>query len=315
MSVPLQIVSFPDKTQFTSNNINISENIYDPNDSKKTYNHIGTYKVSASSYFDNTKMAYNAFNGNKESYWKSNSSGNDYQFSNSTIPYTQTPYYSTNQINSLSKYQGGGNMAFNYYTTSVVNPSGPPTLLQGEWLQIELPGPMKLLKYSILTPPAQSSLHFFPLEFSIIGSQDGKLWYFIDQQVLSSPPDVSSRVPINFNLYNSNKYTYFRLVVTVLPHGCDNLRINQWNLYGIPPEKEGFIGLFNDQFSYYDISQPTLNNYSNFAISKPNYYQGSYNNTFNNGHHIKTNNIDEIIMSGILVFLLLGAIGYVSNRR
>ena len=314
MSFPLQIVAFPDKTQFTSNNINITQNIYDPNDSSKTYNHIGTFKASASSYYDNSKMAYNAFNGNKDSYWKCNTSGNDFMFSNSSIPYTQTPYYSTNQLNSVSKYQGGGNLAFNYYTTSVINPTGPPTLLHGEWLQIQLPSPMIILKYSILTPPAQSSLHFFPLEFAVIGSQDGKDWYFVDQQALSSPPDVTARVPIHFNLFNTNKYTYLRLVVTVLPHGCDNLRINQWNIYGVPPSKEGFTGLLNEQFSYYDFSKPTLNNFSNFAISKPNYYEG-FNSSLDNTDLIKKHNINEIVISGILVFLLLGAIGYVSNRR
>ena len=219
------------------------------------------------------------------------------------------------QMNSLSVYQGGGNSAFNYYTTTVTNADGPPTLINGEWLQIQLPEPMNILKYTILTPPAQNTLHFFPAEFFIIGSNDGNKWYFIDEQIISSPPNVANRVPVNFNLYNSNAYTYLRLIVTKLPHGCDNLRINQWNLYGLPRNKEGFTGLLDDKISYYDVLQPSLNNYSNFAISKPNYYYEGFNNKDNNNKIIINQDINEIILCGILTFLLLGAISFVSNKR
>ena len=40
--------------KFTSEEITINDSIYDQNDSGKIYNHIGTYKVSASSYYNNT---------------------------------------------------------------------------------------------------------------------------------------------------------------------------------------------------------------------------------------------------------------------
>lgn len=312
MSVPLQIVAFPDNTQFEKNEIIIDSDIFDPNDKGKSYNHRGKYIVSSSSYHGNGTMPYNAFNGSKEAYWKSNSSGNDFKFSTEIKPYTQTPYYSSNKDNSLAVYQGGGNIAFNFFSTTVVNPTGSPFKVNGEWLQIQLPKAMTLLKYNILTPPAQSSLHFFPLEFSVVGSQNGKEWYFIDQQILTSPPDVSKRAPINYNLQNPVAYSYYRLIVTKLPHGCDNLRINQWNLYGVP-RKEGFIGFSNEQYSYYNIANPSLNNFSTFSISKPSYYEEFRGQKYITDEY-EYGNVD-LIVSGILFFLLLGVTGYIFNKK
>jgi len=54
-----------------------------------------------------------------------------------------------------------------------------------------------------------------------------------------------------------------------MPPGSSVVRISKWNLLGVPEqaEKEGFVGL-NNRLNYFNFS-PSLNAYSNFAISRP----------------------------------------------
>jgi len=268
-------VSFPDGTLFASNTITIDTPIYDISDNQQSYDHLGTYIVSSSSYFDDTTDAYHAFNNTAATYWKTNTTENSYIFPDNTKPYVQTPYLvSDNGINA-STYQGGGSLNDNYFTTNIQTPHNTPKHVSGEWLQIQLPVPFKLIQYNLLTPPAPNSKSYLPMDFTVAGSDDGITWRFVHQttnndanKLPKDPVDGSTIFYINSSS-NRTAYTYYRLIVTKMPPGSSVVRISKWNLLGVPepPEKEGFTGL-NNRLNYFNFS-PGLNAYSNFAISRP----------------------------------------------
>jgi hypothetical protein len=52
-----------------------------------------------------------------------------------------------------------------------------------------------------------------------------------------------------------------------MPYGSDMVRINQFNLFGLPVKSEGFVGEINRQYSYYDL-YPSINLFTPFRISE-----------------------------------------------
>ena len=356
MSVPLQIVPFPDGTQFIKNDINISYDLWDPNDTKKVYDHRGTYNISASSYYDNTTMPFAAFNGSKDSFWKSNTTANTFVFSPSIPPYTTTPYLAASDNKTMSLYQGGGTLGSNFYTTSVTGGTGTGAAKQinGEWLQIQLPKPMKLHMYSILTPESQGPVDYFPTEFSLVGSHDGIQWYYVDYQEYKSSLKIGDHKPISFKLTNPVLYSYFRIIVMKMPVGNSMVRINQFNLFGLPPhDKESFVGEMNRQYSSYNL-YPSLNMFTPFSISEPmssghghghgghghgghghgghghgrasSYYGGSggywplpfyYYLLPASGYYVEESNDHDhdMLFVGLLAAVLVGTVGYILGKK
>jgi len=269
-SVPLQALPLPDNIQFNDVSLNIKTAIYDKNDTQKIYDHKGIYYISSSSYYDNNTLPYNAFNGSSKTYWKSNTIQNDFQFSPTVTPYTQTPYLISSSLTTPSVYQGGGSKSASYFSTTVSSSTGAMQQIDGEWLQIQLPIQFTLSQYSLLTPPPQGSINYFPLGWTVAGSQDGNKWYFIDQKDLKRSPNVSDGKPIPYDLNANVSYSYFRLIITKMPPRTDIVRISQWNLFGIPATtKETFVGMLNPQFSPTNSLFSSLNTFSSFSISEP----------------------------------------------
>jgi len=280
--IPLPALYLPKDISLNTNLFSIPFDTFSPIDINKIYDIGGNYKISASSYFDKNTQPYNAFTKETNSYWKCNNIENDYAFNPVIKPYTQTPYLASTVQNTPSIYQGGGILSANYYKTEVYSINSGidrPQQIYGEWLQIQFPKKFNLTQYSLLSPPSQGPLNYFPIEFTVAGSEDGIKWYFIDQQNLSSSPDVSKQEPIPFNVNTKNSYSYFRLIITLMPPKTDIVRLSQWNILGLPDNKkidgDTFIGnrtdnygTLNKQFSYFDF-YPSLNNFSNFSISEP----------------------------------------------
>lgn len=285
-----QAVSFPDGTLFASNTITIDTPIFDISDAQQSYDHLGTYVVSSSSYFDDTTDAYHAFNNDNSTYWKTNTIENSYIFPDKIKPYLQTPYLISENGISSSIYQGGGSLNDNYFKTVVQTTHNSTNHISGEWLQIQLPVPLKLIQYKLLTPPAQNHKSYLPLDFTIVGSQDGITWHYVHQTMnndvgkLPQDPVDGSTIFYISNSSNRTAYTYYRLIVTKMPPASSVVRICKWNLFGVPeqPEKEGFVGL-NNQLSYFNLS-PHLNFYSNFSISRPTIIEGHSSHTGHMGH-------------------------------
>jgi hypothetical protein len=288
-SVPLQAVPFPDNTQFNDISLNIKTAIYDKNDVNKIYDHKGTYNITCSSYYDNKCLPYNAFNNTNKAYWKSNTIQNDYIFSPAVKPYTQSPYVISSTLVSPSVYQGGGSQSNNYFSTPIItsdesNSSDKIQTINGEWLQIQLPVQFTLSKYTLLTPPPQGSINYFPMEWTVAGSQDGTKWYFIQQQSLKKSIDVTKQTPVSFSLESNSSYSYYRLIITTMPPRTDIVRISQFGLFGLPTsKKESFVGMLNPQFTPANILLPSLNTFSNFSISEPMVSRGYVSINHNEG--------------------------------
>ena len=181
----------------------------------------GKYKVTASSYASATTSPYMAFNGSDSNYWQCDYNGSSSDINKKYPKYTTDPFNGKNP----STYQGGGAQT-NTWTTQV----GTVSLL-GEWLQVQLPYSIFLYSYSIKTPNYTVN-STFPKRFTILGSNDGSVWEYVDQQnvktaVLNSKP---SRV---YNINSTKSYSYFRLVISEMPGESKNIMIKQWNMNGV----------------------------------------------------------------------------------
>lgn len=314
-----KFVPFSNNTVFTDNSINIVSPI------NNVQNSIGSYIITSSSYFDNTTQAFNAFN-NDNTFWKSNTSENYFNYPNvndrdqSKYKYTTTPYSVSNNSDtskkSISIYQGGSfpSQSSQYYFQTLINSKTTQIKpIDGEWLQIQLPNPIILASYTISTP-LDDNLHYFPAKFTVVASNDGSNWTIVDSSDNStvSISDVPRITPtdssITFTIKNNtNKYSYYRLILEAMQSNVSCVRITQWNLIGTIP-LETFVGSINNQYSYHNI-YPSLNTFSNFAISE------SMISLENSKDSINNDSYDDKdynkIYTGILFSILGGALVYI----
>ena len=165
----------------------------------------GTYESNSSSLIPSYN-AFNAFNGSNgnSNYWQSQP---NYSLGNYIGPY-YTDYYLSN---------------------------GDTRTIPGEWLQISLPYPMILTKYSFLCNiPSQG-----PKTYVILGSSGGNIWTLITSNIVQPINELggspyNTNIPTTFNINNSQPLSYYRLVIFTIWPGSNSTSIQQWNLYGNP---------------------------------------------------------------------------------
>ena len=121
----------------------------------------------------------------------------------------------------------------------------------GEWLQVQLPYPLQLTEYSLLTPvlyPFDTTPYREPTIWGVMGSNDGQTWYLVDGQTQSP---TAGGVVRAFLSSDSSSYTYFRLVINKLYANALSTTANlcQWNLNGV--------------YTYTDSNVPIASNYGN----------------------------------------------------
>lgn len=321
---PIQLVPFTDKDiLFTSSKLSITKPIVD---NSFSYTHMGDYVVSASSFKNDSCAPYHAFNSLGSSYWETDSSGNA-DFSSQTTEkrtysaaYIQDPYSNSTLAN--SSYQGGGLKSNTWSTMVGQNP------IPGEWLQIQLPNtmPIFLYKYSILTPKPVGGIMTFPSKFMVVGSSDGQIWDYVDQQNLSSPRDTTDEVPVVFNLNVTKNYNYYRLIVSEMFKQNSVLRINEWALYGTTEHvvnKETFVGMSQFIPVTYEISLGKIKyvDYKNsVSLEEQNKRAESYvlENGLENNHQITLDypniNNENILLPSILIGILAFSFLFYSRR-
>jgi hypothetical protein len=225
----------------------------------------GTYEATSSSYsngqknISNNTKAFNAFNANPL-LWQCDYFNNS-NYDKNTFPnskYTQNPYTGA----SPSSYQGGGQIN-NTYSTTITN-NDTQTNIKGEWLQIKLPYKIYLSQYSILTPTSKK-INTFPKKFLVVGSNDGKTWNYIDQRNLQTVPTEYKL--ITYKTASSDKYSYFRLIISEMDDGNTNVAIQLWKLVGtffLSVNKEPFaqmsqnVSISSSMPDYYDINNKLL---------------------------------------------------------
>jgi PAN-like domain len=225
----IQILPLPGNIKFTSNSQLVSGITTSTHDA--TYTPNGQYIITASSYASDSTQPYNAFNENEVSGWQTDFSGNtNYNVNTNSHPqYVQNPYNEGNP----STYQGGGTTT-NTWVTTVGDANQKQTYVKGEWIQIQLPYSIHLFRYSLLTPPYTES-STFPVKFMIVGSNDGNTWNYVDfrNTTTEGVPPIASHPFKLYNINTTQKYSYFRLILSEMSGKIPYVRLNQWNLWGI----------------------------------------------------------------------------------
>lgn len=226
----IQVLPLPDNIKFTSNSQPVSgiknlsrDEAYTPN---------GNYVITASSYASENTQPFNVFNNTETKYWQCDFSGNaDYNVNlNSHPKYIQNPY----NEGTPSTYRGGGAVTNTWVTTIGGEEGKNENFVKGEWIQVQIPYKIFLHKYSILTPP-YSDNSTFPVKMTLVGSNDGKKWDYIDfrNSITDGSPPIASHPMKTFSINSKEKYSYFRLIFSEMSGKIKFVKINQWNLWGV----------------------------------------------------------------------------------
>jgi hypothetical protein len=197
-----------DNSEFkaTPLNVAIGNNSFNINTFPSTeYYKNGTYTFSASSSEKGLNGQYNitiqpchAFTYMKQGLkgWMSNGSGPS---ASRFLPQTTVNFgdgYSQAPYDKSGKYVGGGGCG-NTWTTIDVD----KRTHSGEWIQVQLPYPLLLRRYSLMTNARR---------FIILGSMDGKSWNHIEQK---SDMELLTDPNKEFVVYANEAYSYYRLVI------------------------------------------------------------------------------------------------------
>jgi hypothetical protein len=213
----------------------------------------GSYEITASSILEtnNTFHPYNIFKGGNTL------SGDEYQPSwavggntvgfkpvtNQALNYTQNPY------DANGNYRGGGSSS-NTFSTTYYSTGNTIETASGEWVQINVPYNMQLSSYS-----ARSRFTNFrlPVQYAILGSNDGSTWYAVDVVDIGSWDKYIPLKKFTINTttypYANNYYSFFRYVIkkvdsspTARVTDKQFVNENQWNLVGIKETPNANVG-------------------------------------------------------------------------
>lgn len=145
----------------------------------------GTYTASASSELTTSRVAANVMDNGYE-YWVSQNQA--------AYNYLAAEPYTFNGTNPLALF-------------TLYNLDGTSTAVSGEWVQVQMPNPIKLCYYVMKARGNPTR----PLSWYVCGSTDGVRWYKIDYQ---SAGDVGWENTRAFPVFTTTHYKYFRYVVT-----------------------------------------------------------------------------------------------------
>lgn len=118
----------------------------------------------------------------------------------------------------INTYNVSGN-----YTGSSLFIAGYP----GEWLKIQLPSPICLVRYDFV--PRSGWLLRTPNTFLIYGSNDNSSWTMLDNQSgITGYVDATAK---SFTINNTVAYSYYAVVINKTS-GSDSVQIAEWKLFG-----------------------------------------------------------------------------------
>ncbi|WP_396190639.1 DUF2341 domain-containing protein, partial [Flavobacterium sp.] len=188
---PVDITSFP-ATNVISSNFVISNQPYGN----------GNYVLSGSTSSSLSESIFNVFKLGSSSSW---TTGASLYSTTSPFAYSSTQKTATYNANSLVTYNG-------------------------EWAQIELPFPIILTTYLIVTTTLSPSTRGIN-DFVVLGSNDGLYWGLLDSQTSQNLNTIS--VHSVYNLFsNTTQYRFYRLVVTKIVGNAGLLSLGDWRLFG-----------------------------------------------------------------------------------
>ena len=192
------------------------------------YKPYGKYVVKTSSYYNNDTLGFNAFNDDL-SYWECDNMNNP-----NTKPGEKTyPNYTKKTYSGISpsSYLGGGNDKNTWITK--IGSQEQKVDIRGEWIQIQLPYRLYVTKFSIATPTFSNNNNTYPVKFTVVSSNDGENWQYMDQQSINSIDLPSGNSPSRmFDVSTYNNYSYFRFIFTEMSPSMEKVRINTIQLHG-----------------------------------------------------------------------------------
>jgi hypothetical protein len=344
-----KFLPFSNNTVFTDNSMNIVSPINNVVNSVGSYiitsSSYFDNTTQAFNAFNNDNTFWKSNTSENFFYYPNVNVKDQSKYKYTTTPYSVSNKSDTS-IKSISTYQGGSYPSQSqqyYFQTLIHSKTTQVKPIDGEWLQIQLPNPIILASYSISTP-LDDILHYFPAKFTVVGSNDGSNWTIVDSSdnTTVSISDVPRITPTNTSITfsiknNSNQYSYYRLILEAMQNNVSCVRITQWSLIGTIPDlienekkpglfgknldliekkpnligiktAESFVGSINNQYSYHNI-YPSLNTFSNFAISE------SMISLENSKDSINNDSYDDKdynkIYAGILFSILGGALVYI----
>lgn len=102
--------------------------------------------------------------------------------------------------------------------------------VNGEWLQIQLPIPIVLTKYTLTGRDTNAYIQN-PRNWTVFASNDGSSWTVIDTRSnVTAWASVAYGI-VNYTITNSNPYLYYRIVVTAVQVGSGGAAIEEWKLF------------------------------------------------------------------------------------
>ena len=273
----------------------------------------GNYTIKTSSYYSNNTQGFNAFNDDTTTYWECDNVGNN-NTSKNYSNYTQSPYSGITP----SSYLGGGSDDNTWNTK--VGPNKNKTEIPGEWIEIKIPYKIYLTSFSITTPTF-SAKNSFLKKFTLVSSNDGNSWDYVDQYLINDTDMPSQNSPTKtFSVTSYNKFSYFRLIITQMGDKMSRLRINTLKIKGTPqlisvPETfstlhrsiDGFTNQYNKQNGYglegADLYRPTYSNYTDttLEIENPKIKEQNANDTKTTFFNNITDTVSDVLLyTGIL---------------
>lgn len=191
------------------------------------YKPYGKYVVKTSSYYSSDTLGFNAFNDDL-SYWECDNMNNP----NAKPGEKKYPKYTQKTYSGISpsSYLGGGNEKNTWITN--VGSEEQKVDIRGEWIQLEIPYRIYLTKFSVATPTFSKD-NTYPVKFTLVSSNDGENWDYVEQQYINSLDLPSGNSPSRmFDVSSYNNYSYFRFIFTEMPPSMDKVRINVIQLHG-----------------------------------------------------------------------------------
>jgi len=264
----------------------------------------GSYEITGTSIFSTSHNVYNLFTGNNtfvtNEYTTGWTSGGSLDgrtvldlkpITGADLNYNRAPYDDDN-----GGYQAGGGSAT--FSTTYYTSGATTAIAAGEWVQINVPYNMKLIRYSNRT---RYIYNLNPAQYVILGSNDGSTWYALDVVDIGT---WDKYIPLKNYIINTttfpyanNYYSYFRYIIKKLDSKTNvgggkgtSTTENQWNLVGIKETPNANVGKtiyigansptgFTSYFTSRNVTVP-----SGFASPE---YVGTY--TINESSHAGVN--------------------------
>jgi len=178
---------------------------------------IGTYECTASSNAQNaTDDIYYLFDTNPSTFYHG-------AYGGAGTPFYQSMPYAIDGTYIGAAITSGGSLGY-FWTTNIVNVG----TVSGEWIQVKLPSPIRLTRYGLAGRINWNAR--IPLDYYLIGSNNGSTWYSINRVTNSQLPTWPNTQYVDVG-ENTQLYMFYRIVCTKLGSG-QMINLSQFALFG-----------------------------------------------------------------------------------